>query len=116
MTEDELQISVAELLDLLAHGWKFMWYHVPGGGHMSVAMGAKRKRMGAKAGCPDIHIDMEGGRTFKIELKTEKGRMSEAQKEWKRNCKQLGIPYYICRSVDEVIEVMEKEFGKRVSR
>ena len=115
--EDRLQIQVAELLDWLAHSWRFMFYHVPNqrGNKTSVGAIMKLKRMGMKTGCPDIHIDREGGQTFKIELKVGKNKQSKKQVEYERECKRLGIRYHLCYSVDEVIKVMEKEFNKKVS-
>ena len=115
--EDRLQIQVAELLDWLAHAWRFMWFAVPNqrGNKTSVGAIMKLKRMGMKTGCPDIHIDREGGQTFKIELKVGKNKQSDKQVEYERECKRLGIGYHLCYSVDEVVKVMEKEFNKKVS-
>lgn len=115
--EDYLQIAVADMLDVLAERHGFIWYHVPneGGLRLPAQVCRKRKRMGVKAGCPDVHIDLEGGRTVKIELKAPKtatsrgGVMSGSQKTWRRRCNKLGIPYHICRSVEEVQAVLKAE-------
>ena len=113
--EDRLQIQVAELLDWLAHAWRFMFFHVPNEGKRSVVTGALLKRKGMKPGCPDIHIDREGGQTFKIELKVGTNKQSKPQVEYERECKRLGIGYHLCYSVNEVVKVMEGEFNKKVS-
>jgi len=55
-------------------------------------------------GYPDI-ILVAGG----IELKTKKGRQSKVQKEIERFFKRKGIPYKVCRSLEEVIEFLGGE-------
>ena len=114
--EDRLQINVAKLLDSLAISWGFMWFHVPNQRSMGTTVGVVMKllRMGMKKGNPDCHIVRNGSKTFHIELKTETGRLSKAQKEWRERDSRLNIPYYLCRSLDDVIHVLEKEFNRKV--
>ncbi len=100
--EESLQSTVADWLDLMSDRMDFVWFHVPGGGHMSVAMGRKRKRLGAKAGVPDIFVHYRGGLAMQIELKTEKGRLSKSQKEWQSRCEDLQIPHHVCRNLAQV--------------
>ena len=38
-----------------------------------------------------------------IEMKTERGRQSEAQAKFEERCRRFGYRYAICRSVDEFI-------------
>ena len=114
--EDRLQIQVAELLDALAPSWGFTWHHCPNqrGFRATVGIIMKLKRMGMKAGSPDCHIVMKGARTFHIELKTKTGTLSKAQRKWREDDSRLNIPYYVCRSVQDVIDVMEREFNRKV--
>jgi hypothetical protein len=109
--EDHLQIAVADMLDVLAERHGFIWLHSPneGGLRLPVQVCRKRKRMGVKAGCPDIILMKRGGQVVQIELKTAKGRMNSNQKAWQRRSVELGIPYYICRSVEEVQAVLKAE-------
>ena len=55
--------------------------------------------MGLKSGCPDIIIEYPQGRILYIELKTEKGRLSDAQKLWAVQSKAMGTPHFIVRAV-----------------
>lgn len=71
-------------------------------------MGARRKRFGAKAGTPDIVIETQGGRVIEIELKTENGRLSKSQQARLRESWEMGIPYHICRSLEDVQQVLRK--------
>jgi len=111
--EERLQIRVARLLDGLAPFWRFQWFHVPNESRVKLSVGllAKWKRMGVKAGNPDCHIIKEGGKCFQIELKVKNRKQSSKQEDWEDSCKKLGINYYLCRSVDEVAEVMRREFS-----
>ena len=52
MTEDALQIATARLLDSTG----LVWTHVPNGGLRNKIVAAKLKRMGVKAGVPDVLI------------------------------------------------------------
>ena len=63
------------------------WFHTPNGGARSVVVGRKLKAQGAKAGIPDVIIitpppKRPTARGVALELKTEKGRVSEHQKRW----------------------------------
>jgi len=41
-----------------------------------------------------------------IELKTPQGRLSKAQKDWEDWGQEFGLPYAVCRSLEEVIDVL----------
>jgi hypothetical protein len=46
-------------------------------------------------------------RTIYFELKGEKGKQSQAQKDWQARQEAVGAEYYIIRSVDEAIGILE---------
>ena len=48
---------------------------------------------------------------YAIELKTKRGRQSKAQKNWQENVweRRFGGNYYVCRSVDDVMQAIGKE-------
>jgi len=52
MSEDNLQIAVCKLLDAI----KLDWFHCPNGGKRNYWTGANLKKMGVKAGVPDVII------------------------------------------------------------
>jgi len=104
-TEEQLQRAVVDYLHLVSRG-RFRFFHIPGGGHISRAMGARRKRMGARAGAPDLILEIAGGRLIEIELKTGKGRLSKSQKAWQKESFELGVPYFVARSVDQVRSIL----------
>jgi len=104
--ESALQVSVARFLDV-ALPRSVRACHVPNGGRRDAATGARLKREGVKAGVADFVIFMSGGTCAMIELKTASGRLSPAQKDWQDWAGQHGLPYAVCRSLDEVIDVLK---------
>lgn len=61
-----------------------LWCHIGNERHTSPARGAKLKKMGVKAGMPDIlifHTDGRGHHGVAIELKIKPNKLTKAQKE-----------------------------------
>lgn len=83
---------------------------------------AKYKRMGQMAGVTDLVVMLEGGVTLFVELKTKTGRLSEDQKNFGTELIKRGHFAYVCRSLDDFIEVIEqhekinKEFTKTLDK
>ena len=61
---------------------------------------ARLKAMGMQPGQPDISLYLPGGRTVFIELKTEKGRVSDNQRERHELLKNLGFDVHVLRARD----------------
>lgn len=57
-------------------------------------------------GLPDLVIH-RNGRVEYIEFKSEKGRLSEWQEVFRKQCEKDGIVYNVIRSLDELIKIME---------
>jgi len=105
--ESALQISVAQFLDVALPD-EVRAFHVPNGGRRDARTGARLKREGVKAGVPDFMIVARGSVCGFIELKTEKGRLSEAQREWRDWCWDNHVLYAACRSLPEVADVLRR--------
>lgn len=58
-------------------------------------------------GAPDFYIFMRGGKTIHLELKRGKGKQSEEQKTWQKNCELLGHIYAVIRGVDELQKIID---------
>ncbi len=83
-----------------------------GGSRHTMLAGALRKARGVKAGLPDIMI-FTGERdrvlgVAAIELKAAKGTQSSAQKTVQKAMEAQGIYYAICRSIEDVGQVLVK--------
>ena len=105
MSETDLHRSVAEYLD-----WVLLppavWTTFPAG-WTALRKGAagRLKGCGLKAGMPDILV-FYNGFTVGIELKTPKGKSSDDQIAMAHKLNKAGVVVHVCRSVDEVREVL----------
>lgn len=119
MTEFELTCQVAAFLKLaLPKGSRFS--HLPCGEHRTAATAGKLKRMGVTKGVPDFLIAVPpmatrlGVLSF-LELKSEKGKPSEDQREWGGLIQDAqGGNYDVCRTLVEV-ERSLRELGIRLN-
>ena len=50
-------------------------------------------------------------RTIGLEVKTEIGKQSPGQIAWQERFEKMGGEYCIVRNVDDVIKIIEKDFG-----
>ena len=78
---------------------------VPNGGSRKGGFieGARMKREGVTAGVLDLLILGPGGKVRFMEVKTPKGRLSPAQKDFMQIMDRAGIDYAVVRSVDEAM-------------
>jgi hypothetical protein len=103
--EQALHTAVAHFLDAaLAPGVFWTSLDHAGGG---ATVGAFRKARGVRKGLPDIML-LFGGRVFFIELKSEAGRLSPAQKEFSAILVRQCIAHDVARSLNEVIGLLGK--------
>lgn len=79
LTETHIHKQVAAYLNLLEGQGKLMWFHPANEGKRSVVAGAKLKQLGMKPGTPDIVILLPEDHVSLLELKSPKGKLSEAQ-------------------------------------
>lgn len=110
MTEDQLQKSVATYLDAMG----FVWCHVPNEGQRSPVTGKRLKDKGMKSGVPDCLIFDRSGEYagVAIELKVGKNKQTELQQAWQAKLVGRGWLYFVCRSLDEVIEIVNKHYNR----
>ena len=101
--EDQLQKSCIRFFDYQYPNLKNRLHHSPNGGKRNQVEAAKFKAMGVRAGFPDL-ILLHPNKFYPfmgIELKTEKGRQSEHQKEYQKIFEEIGAKYVIVRSLEE---------------
>lgn len=75
-----------------------LWKQVSG---VFVAPPNRRIRAGLE-GMADLGGILWTGRSVQIEVKSQTGRLREAQVRWGEMCRRMGALYLVARSVDEV--------------
>lgn len=116
-SEIDLHQSAAELLDWLIVPPAFYTTFPAGWGELPKSTAARLQRCGLKPGMPDILVfdafAVIANRTYPkvvgIELKARKGRVRPQQENMRFVLSKLGINVYICRDLDEIIEVLKRE-------
>lgn len=110
--EDRLQ---AECVQLLRVGYPgVLFWHTPNGGHRSRREGARMKVLGVLPGVADLIILGDDGKPLFVELKTETGRQSGAQRLFQARVEERGCGYWLIRSVAEFLDLlgMLEKYGK----
>lgn len=102
--EDLLQIDMRRWLDLVAPG--LIWWHTPNGGQRDAKAGSLLKRMGARAGVPDLVFLLPDGRCLHVEVKTAKGRPTPEQRDLHPRMAEAGHPVHTARSIDDLRAIL----------
>jgi hypothetical protein len=78
---------------------------IPNGYQTSATQARIAKAEGLVSGAADLFLfyPSDGCHGLAIEMKTEKGRQSETQKEWQKAVEDVGYKYIIIRSIDMFI-------------
>ncbi len=91
-------------------------------GLRSKGAGGKAKAMGLTAGLPDLWVWLDGGRPIGIELKTDRGYLSKAQRDMHDRMRGLGYGVHVVyarapldgvRQVKEIINELDKRPATR---
>ena len=109
MTEADIQAAIIDYLAYACPGAVIHHSRNEGnrGGSKGLLDGARGKRMGVRAGFPDIAV-LWRGLAFWIEVKTAKGAVSKTQKQCRDDMAANGFPnWFLCRSVDDAAKVVE---------
>lgn len=99
-TEDQVQHAIVTWLE---RAIDCAVCHVPNGLRTSIFQAARHKKIGMRAGAPDLIVWLPEGQVLAIECKSKAGRLSDAQAWWKEHLTRLGHDYIVARSVDDVI-------------
>lgn len=101
--EKAIQKTILESL-----AWRKLWaYRLNSGGTRFQGKGKEYFVKFGFPGCPDIMVLLPSGRTLWIEVKSAKGALSQAQKDFKEKCDRLGVPHLVARSWDDVEAFLE---------
>jgi len=106
--EQGLHRAVADYLRMaLPDDGDTFWFHCPNGGSRPMAEAVMLKKMGVKAGVPDICI-VHDAQFYGIELKDIDAPLSQAQKKTHRSLREAKAKLVTCRSVDDVVAALDR--------
>jgi len=106
--ESKLQISVVKWFRLQYP--TLTLFSVPNGGKRSIVTATLLKSEGALAGVADLFL-MYPSKTYHglfIEMKIGKGKQTENQIDFERQCKKFGYKYEVCRSFDDFVNIVNQ--------
>lgn len=103
--EPEREIQTAIVKALRKH-CPHPWFAVPNGGARHIRVAAKLKAEGVRPGVPDLCFVLPGGHFAGLELKSEKGRLSEHQIEFRDAALQIGAHWEVAHSFDEAYGIL----------
>jgi len=103
--EDNLQKNVFTYFSLQYPHKKGLFFHCPNGGKRNAKEAAKLKGMGVLPGVPDLLL-IHNKTLYGIELKAEKGKVSEHQNNINNIWRSNGINTYICYGFDDAIKTL----------
>lgn len=103
--EQDFQASLVRTLTAVLDGRTF-FYAVPNGGFRTRTEAAILIGQGVVPGVPDL-IFIHDGKTFGLELKAERGRLSENQKLIHGRMEAVGATCGTARTLDEALAFLE---------
>jgi hypothetical protein len=105
VTEDDLQISCFQLIDLLRPQHPILeWViHVPNGGKRHRGTAGRLKAMGVKKGVSDVLLPLpyNGWAGWAIELKVGKNRTTDEQDDWLEALAAAGYYTAVCYTLEQ---------------
>ena len=83
-------------------------FSVPNGGYRNIATARNMVAEGVVRGVADLLFlyPSQGYHGLCIEMKTDKGRQSEYQKQWQKEVESVCYKYVVCRSFDDFKEIV----------
>lgn len=107
--EDLLQFRCVSRFDEYFGQYHLLLNHCPSEGRRSQSDGAKFKKMGLRAGYPDLvlHLPRHGYGCLGIELKTPTGVQRDTQKAMESAWKANGNMYIVIRSVEQFLTLIQ---------
>jgi len=120
LSENEIQRAIKDYLQILENQGKLMFIRNNSGAMPVKGQNGKIRYIKfGKKGSADILVwkpsaewddlayrEVNVVRAIALEIKSSTGKISPAQKEWQEKFEKLGGEYYIVRSVEEVVEIV----------
>lgn len=106
--EENLQMQCVQWMMWQHPALAMLLHHSPNGGKRNAREGARFKAMGTRAGFPDLafYVPNSHHHALFIELKTDKGRQTDTQKQWQERLTSQGYQYSVCRNFDQFVNII----------
>ena len=90
-------------------------YHIPNGGLRNKREAAELKRLGVKAGVPDLCLPVARGlyHGLYIEMKRKGGQESKQQTEWLKRLKEQGYETITAYNFEQAADAIKKYLDKK---
>jgi hypothetical protein len=105
-TEAQIQRAIFQHLDLRGAPDVYA-FHPANGGYRSKVTASILKACGVRAGVPDI-VAVKDGKTFALELKTDSGRLSEAQQRAHEALRRAGASVAVAFGLDQALTQLKR--------
>ncbi len=108
--EELEQIAVVQWFDLCHPSLKPLLYHTPNGGFRLMHEAVRLKKMGVRAGVPDLTLAIpnKGYHGLYIEMKTLKGIASERQLFYLDILNKMGYLALLCKGFESTKNAIEE--------
>ena len=104
-TESEIQRSILDYLDIRKKKMGYMFWRANTVGiYDPTTKGFRTMPKYSMSGTPDINL-IWNGQYIGLEVKREKTKQSENQKEFEKQSKEAGAEYYVVRGIDDIIQI-----------
>lgn len=104
--EKQIQKTCMDYLQVLEAQGKLYFFRSQAGAVNTVRRnGSKGFFRTGRVGAPDITV-CYNGKFIGLEIKNEKGKQSEAQKEAQKQIEATGGYYFVVRSLEELIKIL----------
>lgn len=100
-TQQKIVIWFTNNYCLKTHNPRGLIFSIPNGGMRNVREALKLKQTGTLAGASDLIVITPNGKLLFIEVKTDTGAQSDAQKEFEKRVNALGYEYHLVRSLEQ---------------
>ncbi len=112
-TEDQEQMTLMSWAHRVKYGSGRLsdyLFHIPNGGSRNIIEAAKFKKLGVKAGVPDLQLIVPNGEIHGlwIELKSKKGKLQPCQRLMIQRLEEQGYMCKVCFGADEAIDEIKK--------
>ena len=98
---------VAQCVSLTLEGsLKGIFFHVGNENTNTRGMNSKLKALGRIPGVPD-YVFINKNKTIFLEFKSEKGKQTINQMAFEAWCLEIGISYFIIRSIEQAIKILQ---------